>query len=100
MIDTQKIKEHMPVFASEGEQIGKVDHMQDGKIKLTRSDSPDHKHHLVPLSWVDRIDDAVRLNVSLSEIRTMTSGGVAGGVGQDAVPEAKVHDAVPKVDLH
>lgn len=35
-LDTSKIVAHMEVLAVDGETIGKVDHMQDGKIKLTK----------------------------------------------------------------
>ena len=69
MTDTSKIAEHMDVIAADGQTIGKVDHMQDGKIKLTKNDSPDGQHHLVPLAWVDHVDAHVHLARSLAEIK-------------------------------
>lgn len=83
MTDTSKIAEHMDVIAADGQTIGKVDHMQDGKIKLTKNDSPDGQHHLVPLTWVDHVDAHVHLNKSLAEIRAAT-GGSAGEVPKTA----------------
>ena len=94
-IDTSRIEEHMDVIAADGESIGKVDHMQEGKIKLTKNDSPDHQHHLVPLMWIDHIDQHVHLNKTLAEIRAATSGS-SGLSKADAVPEVGMHDAVPK----
>lgn len=89
-IDTSKITQHMDVIAADGQSIGKVDHMQDGRIKLAKTSSPDGQHHFVPLDWIDHIDQHVHLNKTLSAIRAQASG--AGK--SDAVPAAKSHDAV------
>jgi hypothetical protein len=56
------IREHMDVYASCGTKVGKVDHVLGDQIKLTRSDSPDGKHHLIPTSWVSKVHDHVHLN--------------------------------------
>ena len=93
--DTNKITEHMDVIASDGETIGKVNHFQDGKIKLTKNDSPDGQHHFVPVAWIDHVDEHVHLNKSLAEIRASTGSG--GTASTDAVPEPGSRDAVPKV---
>ncbi len=71
-IDTSSIAERMDVIAADGVIIGKVDHFQDGKIKLTKNDSPDHQHHFVPLAWIDHVDAHVHLNKSLADIRAST----------------------------
>ncbi len=71
-IDTSRITEHMNVIAADGEMIGKVDHFQDGRIKLTKNDSPDGQHHLVPVEWIDHVDEHVHLNKSLADIRSST----------------------------
>ncbi len=55
------IKENMNVIASCGKQVGVVDHLQDGTIKLTKKDSPDGMHHFIPFSWVDHVDNHVHL---------------------------------------
>jgi hypothetical protein len=56
------IREHMEVFSSCGTKLGKVDHVQGDTIKLTKRDSPDGLHHLIPMSWVERVDEHVHLN--------------------------------------
>lgn len=56
------IREHMDVFASCGMKVGKVDHVEGNSIKLTRHDSPDGKHHLIPTSWVAKVHDHVHLD--------------------------------------
>lgn len=48
MTDVSKIKEHMDVIDSAGKKVGQVDHLEgNDKIKLTKSRSPDGKHHFV-----------------------------------------------------
>lgn len=46
------IKEHATVVGSDGAHVGTVDHVEGDNIRLTKSDSPDGMHHLVPLSSV------------------------------------------------
>ncbi len=84
-IETSKIHAHMEVIAADGERIGKVDHLQDGRIKLTRVDSPDGRHHFVPLNWIDHVDAHVHLNRTLGEIK---AAGKPGTSEVDAVPAA------------
>jgi hypothetical protein len=55
------ITEHMDVIASCGKRIGTVDRVESGAIKLAKSDSPDGRHHFIPLSWVERVDSHVHL---------------------------------------
>jgi hypothetical protein len=65
-----KIAEHMEVIASDGVEIGTVDHL-DGpdKIKLAKSASPDGQHHYIPLTWIDHVDTHVHLTRSSAEAR-------------------------------
>src|SRR5579863_310233 len=59
---TADIREHMDVYASCGTKVGKVDHVQGSAIKLTKNDSPDGMHHVIPLSWVAKVHDHVHLD--------------------------------------
>ena len=59
---TADITEHMDVFGSCGNKLGKVDHVEGDHIKLTKNDSPDGLHHVIPMSWVARVDNHVHLN--------------------------------------
>jgi hypothetical protein len=56
------IREHMDVLASCGTKVGRVDHVEGDRIKLTKNDSPDGLHHTIPLSWVARVHDHVHLD--------------------------------------
>ncbi len=63
------IREHMEVYASDGQCVGRVDHVQGDTIKLTKNDSPDGQHHRIPVSWVQNVHDHIHLNISGSEVR-------------------------------
>lgn len=70
MIEASQIREHMEVMAADGSHVGTVDHMEgESRIKLTRSDSEDGRHHLIPLDWVDHVDAHVHLNRDADEVR-------------------------------
>ncbi len=61
------IREHMDVYGSCGNRLGKVDHVESDSIKLTKNDSPDGQHHRIPMSWVAKVHDHVHLNKSCGE---------------------------------
>ncbi|WZO95950.1 DUF2171 domain-containing protein [Isosphaeraceae bacterium EP7] len=63
------ITEHMDVIASCGTKIGRVDHVQGSSIKLTKNDDADGLHHIIPASWVARVDSHVHLNKTSSEAK-------------------------------
>ncbi|AGA24830.1 DUF2171 domain-containing protein [Singulisphaera acidiphila] len=64
---TSDIREHMEVYGSCGNLLGKVDHVEGDHIKLTKNDSPDGQHHKIPLSWVAKVHDHVHLSKSCGE---------------------------------
>ena len=67
---TTDIAEHMDVITSCGTKIGRVDHVQGSQIKLTKNDSADGQHHLIPTSWVARVDSHVHLNKTCGEAKS------------------------------
>jgi hypothetical protein len=64
MIDTKSIKEHMEILGSDGQHVGAVDHLEGtDKIKVTKSDlKSGGQHHVIPLTWVAKVDAHVHLN--------------------------------------
>ena len=56
MIDASQIREHMEVVGSCGNHVGVVDHVEGDRIKLTRKDSGDGRHHYLPLSAVASVE--------------------------------------------
>jgi hypothetical protein len=64
------IRDHMDVYASCGTKVGRVDHVEGSRIKLTKNDSPDGMHHIIPTSWVAQVDDHVHLNVDHKEVQS------------------------------
>jgi len=70
MVQAAQIKEHMEVIGSDGQHVGTVDYMEGSdKIKLTKTDAPDGKHHLIALSLVDHVDQHVHLNKSAKDVQ-------------------------------
>lgn len=63
------IKEDMDVIGSCGNKLGVVDRVEAGSIKLTRKDSADNQHHLIPLSWVSRVDTHVHISKNCGEAK-------------------------------
>ena len=65
MVDFSQIKEHAEVIGADGVHVGTVDHMQGDRIKLTKQDSSDQKHHFIAASLVAEIEDGtVRLSAN------------------------------------
>ncbi len=69
------IQEHMEVYASCGTRVGKVDHVEGDSIKLTKNDSPDGKHHQIPLSWVAKVHDHIHLVRDHREVQSLWQTG-------------------------
>ena len=63
-----RIREHMEVVGSDSLFIGTVDKLEGSQIKLTKNDSPDAQHHLIPLHLVESIEgNKVRLSQTASQ---------------------------------
>ncbi|GJD70348.1 DUF2171 domain-containing protein [Methylobacterium gnaphalii] len=73
MVQPTDIAAHMEVGSSDGLHVGRVDHMEgDGLIKLIRKDPAAHgRHHLLPLAWVDRVDERVHLSATAANVRSL-----------------------------
>ena len=71
MIDTSKIQEHMPVLGSDGGHVGTIDHLEDQRLKLTRTDpDADGKHHYIHIDSLASIENGeVRLNRTAAEAK-------------------------------
>ena len=71
MIDTSKIQEHMPVLGSDGGHVGTIDHLEDQRLKLTRTDpDADGKHHYIHIDSIASIENGeVRLNRTAAEAK-------------------------------
>jgi hypothetical protein len=65
------IREHMEVLGSDGGHVGRVDHVTGDEIELAKLDlAGGLKHHMIPLSWVDFVDeDKVKLNCTEDEAK-------------------------------
>lgn len=67
MVDASTIKEHLEVLGSDGGHVGRVDHVNGDQIELAKLDlAGGLKHHMIPVSWVERVDDK-HVHLSLSK---------------------------------
>ena len=75
MTDASAIREHMEVIGADGVHVGTVDHVEGGRIKLTKKDSGaqiegaegSHSghHHYISLGLVAEVEgDKVRLSAT------------------------------------
>jgi hypothetical protein len=73
MADASKIKEHMEVIGADGVHVGTVDHIDKGRIKLTKNDGgAGHHHHFIDMSLVADIEgNKVRLSANANVAVTM-----------------------------
>ncbi|KSB89522.1 hypothetical protein AS593_15835 [Caulobacter vibrioides] len=67
MMDASQIREHLEVVGSDGKHVGRVDHVVGTEIELAKFDlGGGLKHHLIPLSWVEYVDEEV-VHLSLTQ---------------------------------
>ncbi len=65
MVDMNEIKEHADVIGADGVHVGTVDHVEGGRIKLTKKDSSDQRHHYISTGLVAEVEDGtVRLSAN------------------------------------
>ena len=70
MIDAATITEHMEVKGSDGHHVGRVDHIHADHIELAKMDlQAMGKHHSIPLSWIDHVDEHVHLSMTRDETK-------------------------------
>lgn len=66
MIDASQIREHLEVVGSDDRHVGRVDQVLGSDIELAKLDlGSGFKHHLIPVSWVDFVDDE-KVHLSLT----------------------------------
>ena len=68
MTKSYRIEVHMDVVGSDGEPVGKVDHLEGAdKIKLTQEGG---KHHFITYQLVEGVEQGkVRLNKPAKEVK-------------------------------
>jgi hypothetical protein len=76
MSSLDQVREHMQVIDAEGTSIGKVDHVEGDKIKLTKDSSGqgshEGHHHFIPAGLVADVEgDTVRLSARIDAIESI-----------------------------
>ena len=72
MVDVTQIQEHAAVISADGVHFGTVDHVEGDRIKLTKTDSPDGKHHYVSVGLIAGVESGtVRLSANADAIEVL-----------------------------
>jgi hypothetical protein len=65
-----KVNEHMEVVGSDGEHVGTVDKVRGDRIILTKNDADaGGRHHSIPCSWLQSVDDKVTINKTAEQAK-------------------------------
>jgi len=65
-----KVDEHMEVVGSDGTHVGTVDKVRGDRIILTKNDvAAGGRHHSIPSSWIDSVDDKVKITKTSDEAK-------------------------------
>jgi hypothetical protein len=65
MADLSQIKQHAEVIGADGVHLGTVDHVDGNRLKLTKTDSSDGRHHYIDAGLIAEIEgNRVRLSAT------------------------------------
>lgn len=66
----QKVQEHQEVVGSDGQHVGKVDHVRGDRILLAKNDqAAGGHHHSIPSSWIQSVDDKVTISKTADQAK-------------------------------
>ena len=90
MADLSQIPSHAEVIGADGVHVGVVDHIDGGRLKLTRNDSSDGRHHYVDAGLIADVEDGrVRLSANAAVAITLEDVETP-----DAAEEARLEQAL------
>ena len=88
-----RVSEHMKVVGSDGAQVGTVDKVAGERIILTKSDeTAGGRHHWIPCSWVDAVDEEVRLNIPSEQALRQWNDAEQSGAFFEGDPNRRIQD--------
>jgi hypothetical protein len=64
----EQIKEHMEVVGRDGLHVGTLDGIDGNRIRLTKSDSADERHHWLEIEHIARVEgEKIHLKLDSAE---------------------------------
>ena len=64
-----EIREHMKVIGKDGVHVGTVDRVEGDRIKLTKVDANDNRHHYIDRKLVGAVEgDIVKLSLNTDSL--------------------------------
>lgn len=65
-----QVREHQEVVGSDGQHVGKVDHVRGDRIRLAKNDqAAGGHHHSIPSSWIRSVDEKVTISKTAEEAK-------------------------------
>jgi hypothetical protein len=65
MLRSDQIREYMDVVSADGYNVGNVERILATELSVSdESIAAVPSHHMIPFTWVERVDDKVRLNTT------------------------------------
>lgn len=85
----RQVQEHQEVVGSDGQHVGKVDHVRGDRILLTKTDeNAGGHHHSIPSGWIAKVGEKVEIDRTAAEAQkawkdedrnSAIGGGASGG---------------------
>jgi hypothetical protein len=88
MTQLSQIKPGADIIGADGVRVGTLDHVEDGRLKLTKTEPGDGQHRFVDSSLIARIEDGVvRLSAIGAAATTMDDAATAHRRDSDRLDE-------------
>lgn len=98
MADLSQIRPYAEVVGADGVHVGTVDHLSGDRLKLTRKDSVDGRHHFIDGGLVDGvIDGKVQLSANAAVAITFEEVD-PDEVAEEARLESALEETFPASD--
>ena len=98
MADLSQIPPHAEVIGADGVHLGTVDHVEGGRLKLTRDDSSDGRHHYIDAGLVAEVEDGrVRLSAN-ADVAVTLEDPATSDADEDARLEQALEETFPASD--
>ena len=98
--DLSNIAEHADVIGADGVHVGTVDHVMDGRLKLTRTGSSDGHHRFIDGGLVADVENGtVRLSANADvAVQLLAEDANDGDPGADRRLEEGLEETFPASD--
>lgn len=99
MADLSQIQPHAEIIGADGVHVGTVDHVDGGRLKLTKMDSADGHHHYIDGGLVAGLENGkVRLSANADVAITLEDSGEADRAAESDRLDEGLEESFPASD--